>query len=121
MADDAGANPGRWARTLVLAALAALLALGVGRALLPTPSLDTILLASIACLPLLAPLPGLLRGRRYTYAWASLCVIPCFVIGIMEAIANPGMRIWAALCLGCALILFSALIAYLRLTRPLGQ
>lgn len=121
MAESTRAKASRWARTLVLAALTALLGLGAGRALLPTPSFDDILLAATACLPLFAPLPGLLQGRRYTYAWASLCVIPCFVVGLMEAIANPGMRLWAALCLGWALILFTALIAYLRLTRPFRQ
>ena len=69
-------------------------------------------------LPLLAPLPGLLRANRRTFAWTTLCVIPYFVIGITEAVALPGSRLWTAPCLLLALSLFITLIAYLRLTRP---
>lgn len=68
--------------------------------------------------PLLAPLPGLVRAHRRTYAWATLCVIPCFVIGLTEAVAQPATRAWSGSCLALALTLFVALIAYLRLTRP---
>jgi uncharacterized membrane protein len=67
--------------------------------------------------PLWLPLRGLLRRRRRTYAWATLCVIPYFVLGVTEAVANPMQRLWAGACLAIALALFVALIAYLRLTR----
>lgn len=76
------------------------------------------LAAVVLTLPLWAPLRGLLRNERRTYAWATLCVIPYFVLGTTEAIANPGSRIWAALCLFLALLLFVALILYLRITNP---
>ena len=69
-------------------------------------------------LPLWAPLPGIVRRNRRTYAWATLCVIPYFVLGVTEAIANPSARGWAAACLVLALGLFAALIGYLRVTRP---
>lgn len=68
--------------------------------------------------PLWSPLRGLLRRNRKTYAWTTLCVIPYFVLGTTEAIANPERRVWAALCLGLALALFAALILYLRATNP---
>lgn len=74
-------------------------------------------LAVLATLPLWLPLRGLLRGARRTYAWATLCVIPYFVIGLTEAIANPRERAWAGACLMLALALFTGLIAYLRLTK----
>jgi uncharacterized membrane protein len=69
-------------------------------------------------LPLWLPLHGLWRSKRRTFAWATLCVIPYFVIGTTEAVANPASRGWAGLCLALSLALFVALIAYLRLTRP---
>lgn len=74
-------------------------------------------LAMVLALPLLLPIKGLLRGDRRTYAWSTLCVIPYFVLGVTEAVANPPQRIWAATCLTLALILFVSLILYLRITR----
>lgn len=72
-------------------------------------------------LPLLAPLPGLWSGRRYTHAWATLCVLPYLVVGITESIANADKRFWASAILGAALLLFFSLIAYLRVTRRLSR
>jgi uncharacterized membrane protein len=77
-----------------------------------------LLAAAVLTCPLWAPLRGMLRGTRKTYAWATLCVIPYFIIGTTEAIANPQHRVWSALCLALALLLFVSLILYLRLTRP---
>lgn len=69
-------------------------------------------------LPLLAPLHGLLKGNRYTYAWATLCVLPYFIIGISESVSNPSIRNWALSLLGCSLLWFFALLGFLRLTSP---
>lgn len=74
-------------------------------------------LAVLLSVPLLLPMKGLVRGDRRTHAWATLCVIPYFILGVTEAIANPAQRAWAAACLTLALTLFVALIAYLRRTR----
>jgi len=79
-----------------------------------------VLLGALLTLPLWAPLHGLIRGQRRTFAWATLCVIPYFVIGVTEAIANPATRSWSASCLALALVLFVSLIGYLRITRPAG-
>ena len=48
-------------------------------------------------LPVAAPLAGMLRGTRRTYAWATLCVAPYLVYGVTEVIANPAARAPAAL------------------------
>lgn len=72
--------------------------------------------ALVFSLPLLAALPGLLAGRRYTHAWATLCVLPYLVVGVTEAVANAPMRGWALLLLGAALLWFFALLAFLRVT-----
>jgi uncharacterized membrane protein len=74
--------------------------------------------AAVLLLPLLFPLPGIARGDRRTHAWATLCVMPAFVCGVTEAVANPGARPLAALMLGASLLLFFSLVAYLRVTRP---
>jgi uncharacterized membrane protein len=76
------------------------------------------LVVVIVVTPLLFAFPRLLRGNRRTYAWATLAVIPYFVFAITEAVANPQQRLWSASCLSVSLLLFVALIAYLRATRP---
>lgn len=65
-------------------------------------------------LPLLLALPGLIKGRRRTHAWATLCVLPYFVVGITEAVANTSLRSWALLLLGASLLWFFALLSFLR-------
>ena len=39
----------------------------------------------LAVLPLLAPLHGLVRGRRYTYAWATLFAVPYLAFAVDRA------------------------------------
>lgn len=76
------------------------------------------LFATFYSLPLLLPLPGLIRRNRYTYRWATLCVLPYFVVGLTEAFANQAMRWWATALLGGAIFWFISLIAYLRASAP---
>lgn len=75
------------------------------------------LLCVAASLPLLAPLRGLIIGRRHTYAWATLFAIPYLVFTLTELLANPAAR-WVA---GASLLLvfawFVAMVAYLRISR----
>ncbi len=75
------------------------------------------LLCVLAVVPLLAPLNGLIRGRRYTYAWATLFAIPYFMFCITELLVNPEAR-WVA---GASLLLvfgwFCTLIIFLRVSR----
>lgn len=72
----------------------------------------------IAVLPLLAPLRGLLRGQRYTYAWATLFAIPYLVFALTELLVNPAAR-WVA---GASLLLvfawFCTMIFFLRASPP---
>jgi uncharacterized membrane protein len=75
-------------------------------------------LAVALLVPLALPVRGLLRGDRRTSAWATLCVIPYFVYGLTETIANPAARYAAGAILFASLALFVLLIAYLRVTRP---
>jgi len=70
-----------------------------------------------AVVPLLAPLPGLWRGRRYTYTWSALFTVPYFVFALTELIANPGARWVAALSLLLVFAWYCAMVLYLRVAR----
>jgi hypothetical protein len=50
------------------------------------------LVCIIAVLPLLAPLNGLIRGKRYTYAWATLFAIPYLDVLRHGAAGKPRRR-----------------------------
>jgi uncharacterized membrane protein len=71
----------------------------------------------IAVLPLLAPLQGLIKGRRHTYAWATLFAIPYLVFAMTELLVNPAAR-WVA---GTSLLLvfgwFCTMVVFLRASR----
>jgi uncharacterized membrane protein len=105
--------------TFTIVLVFALIAVVVAWQLAAGISTSRILLCAVLTCPLWAPLRGLARGDRRTYAWATLCVIPYFILGLVEAVANPERRLWPALCLAIALMLFVALIVYLRASNPL--
>ncbi|MGE5385937.1 MAG: DUF2069 domain-containing protein [Betaproteobacteria bacterium] len=64
---------------------------------------------------LLAPLFGLLRGRRYTYQWTSIFVLLYVMEGLVRATSESGVsQILAMLETILALALFIAAIAYVR-------
>jgi uncharacterized membrane protein len=69
---------------------------------------------AVAVLPLLAPLRGLILGRRYTYAWATLFAVPYFVFALTELLANPAARWVAGLSLLLVFGWFCAMVAFLR-------
>jgi len=104
----------RWVLAMVLLLAGCVSAAALRTA--PWPASGVLALALLV--PLLLPLPGLLRRRRRTYAWATLCVAPYFIYGVTEGVANPAVRVMAGAILFASLALFVALVAYLRLTRP---
>ena len=75
------------------------------------------LLCVIAVLPLLAPLNGLVRGKRYTYAWATLFAIPYLAFAMTELLVNPQARWVAALSLLLVFAWFCTMILFLRASR----
>jgi uncharacterized membrane protein len=75
------------------------------------------ILCVIAVLPLLAPLPGLIRGRRYTYAWATLFATPYLVFAVTELLVNPAARWVAASSLLLVFGWFCAMVLFLRASR----
>ena len=82
------------------------------------PALDINLYwVALAALPLLAPLPGLLRGSRYTYKWVGFLMLLYFCIGISESIANPDLRLYGIVTTMASLALFLSAIYYTRFLR----
>jgi uncharacterized membrane protein len=73
----------------------------------------------IAVLPLLAPLRGLIQGRRYTYAWATLFAVPYLAFAITELLVNPAARWVASVSLLLVFAWFCTMILFLRASPKL--
>jgi len=80
---------------MMLAAYLAMLAWQpVWHWLLPSPlGAGNAWLGLVACLPLLIPLRGLLRGNYRSMIWAGLLLMLYFTIGVMETWSNPAQRL----------------------------
>ncbi|HXZ49375.1 MAG TPA: DUF2069 domain-containing protein [Usitatibacter sp.] len=66
-------------------------------------------------LPLLAPLPGVLRARRYTFQWSTLLIWAYFAEGVTRAMSDRGPSVpLAALEIALALGYFVSAVAFLR-------
>lgn len=67
---------------------------------------------------LLAPLFGILRGKRYTYKWLSLFIQLYLLEGLTRASSDHGLSQWLAVGETLlALTLFVSVILYIRATR----
>jgi len=64
--------------------------------------------------PLLLPLRGLARLRRYTYRWAALTVVPSMAWSLTELVASPGDRAIAAVLGMTGFLALAAIVAVLR-------
>lgn len=73
----------------------------------------------LKALPLLAPLFGILKGRRYTYQWSSLLIQIYLLEGLARATSDSGAMRWlAAAEVALAATFFAAVVVYARLTAP---
>jgi uncharacterized membrane protein len=69
----------------------------------------------LKALPLLAPLWGILRERRYTYQWSSMLVLAYFAEGCVRAFADVGIsRMLAAIEIVLAVTCFCLAILFAR-------
>ncbi len=79
---------------------------------------------AILLAPLLFPLAGILRGRAYTHAWASLVALIYFVLGVAH-VAVASERRYGAVQIGSSLLLFFGCVFYARIksraSRPPAQ
>ena len=71
---------------------------------------------ALFALPLLAPLPGLWRGRAYTHAWSSLLIVFYAAGFLVEAKSRPDSAPWLVLSFVAAAE-FVALVLYVRFSR----
>lgn len=67
------------------------------------------------CLPLLLPLPGLLRGKRYTFQWAWILGLGYFTEGVVRAWSESGWSGTLALVeVALSLVFFVSVVLYAR-------
>lgn len=72
---------------------------------------------ALKALPLLAPLFGILRGRRYTHQWASLLALAYFIEGVVRAMSEQGLAgLLATVEIVLSGILFIGTVLYARAT-----
>ena len=73
---------------------------------------------ALKALPLALPLGGILKGRRYTYQWASLLILAYLAEGVTRAWSESGAaRSLAGLEIVLSLVFFAAAVSFARLTR----
>ena len=105
-------------RALAAAALIALIALALAWELWLAPLRPGGSLLALKALPLMAPLGGVLAGRRYTYQWSCLLILGYFAEGATRAWAESGVgRTLALLEVVLSLAFFVAAVSYARLAR----
>ena len=67
-------------------------------------------------LPLLLPLFGVLRGKRYTYQWSAMLILAYFTEGVVRAWSERGASQALALAeIVLSVVFFTAAIFYARL------
>lgn len=72
----------------------------------------------LKALPLLLPLFGILKGRRYTYQWASMFILLYFTEGVVRAWADTGLSAKLAMIeVALTLLFFMCAIFYAKRTR----
>lgn len=72
----------------------------------------------LKAVPLLIPLFGILKGKRYTYQWASMFILLYFTEGVVRAWADTGLSANLALVeVALTLLFFICAIYYAKLTR----
>jgi len=113
--DAAAAAPAsvRKTRWVAVASLVALIALGLAWELWLAPTGRGTL--ALKVLPLLLPLPGILKNRMYTYRWLSLLLWLYVAEGLVRATSEAGIaRALATAEVGLALALFGICVYYIR-------
>ena len=72
---------------------------------------------ALKALPLLVPLFGVLRGKRYTYQWSSMLIFAYFTEGVVRAWSERGAGQALALAeIVLSLSFFTAAVWYARVS-----
>jgi uncharacterized membrane protein len=73
----------------------------------------------LKAVPLLLPLLGVLRGKRYTYQWASMFILIYFTEGTVRAWSDNGISArFGVVEVFLTMTFFMSSILYARLTAP---
>ena len=76
----------------------------------------------LKALPLLMPLFGILKGKRYTYQWSSMFILLYFTEGVVRAWSDTGLSAKLAIAeVVLSVIFFICTIYYAKLTRQSAQ
>ena len=105
-------------RAAALASLLALIVLCVAWELWLAPLRPGGSFLALKALPLVLPLAGVARRRRYTYQWSSMLILAYFAEGATRAWSEAGLSRQLALGeIALSLAFFAAAVSYARLTR----
>jgi uncharacterized membrane protein len=108
----------RVAHLIACASLTALIALCLAWELWLAPLRPGGSWLALKALPLAAPLPGVLRGRVYTFQWALLLILAYFAEGLVRAWSDAGVSAQLALAeIVLATAFFASAIFYVRRRR----
>lgn len=73
----------------------------------------------IKAAPLLLPLFGILRGRRYTHQWTSMLAMAYLTEGLVRATSDIGPSQWLAMAeTVLATLLFAGCLGHARVSAP---
>ncbi len=108
----------KWLQLSASISLVALIILCLSWEIFLAPLNENGSLLFLKTLPLLAPLFGILKGRRYTYQWASMLILLYFIEGAVRAWSDQGLSAQLAMIeTALSVIFFGCAIFYARLTR----
>lgn len=80
--------------------------------LAPSKTMPTSLVILFGIGPLMFPLRGLLYGKTYTYAWSSFLILLYFIHGVVEAYADPEVRLLAVMEIVLSCLFYVGAILY---------
>lgn len=104
-------------RWLASISLIGLIVLGLGWEIFWAPLHAGGSLLFLKTVPLLMPLFGILRGKRYTYQWSGMLILFYFTEGVVRAWAENGMSQRLALLeISLSLLFFFCVIVYAKYT-----
>ncbi len=73
---------------------------------------------ALKVLPLMLPLFGLLRGKVYTYQWASMLILAYFAEGVVRAYSDSGQSArLATVEIALTGVFFAGSLVYVRCAR----
>lgn len=111
----------RLSNRCAVASLIALIFLGLGWELWWAPLRPGGSWLALKVLPLLVPLFGVLRGRRYTHQWVTLLALAYFTEGVLRAASDSGRTVWlAAAEIALSASLFVSAVCYVRASGKVG-